>query len=147
MSQLLYKLKPAVNRKFLLLVAGILWSSVGVLLNWIALKWINNFDQIQIVATYIVGVLAGFNIAYWGFRNLAKINSLRILGYPEKVCVFAFQRWQMYFLVVFMMSLGIFMRSTTLIPKFLLAPMYVAIGFGLFISSFVYYKYLFEKKE
>jgi ATP/ADP translocase len=53
----------------------------------------------------------------------------------------------MYFLIVFMMSMGIFMRTTNFIPKYLLAPMYVAIGLALFLGSFVYYKSLFTKEN
>jgi len=144
---MLNKLKPSVNKKCLILISGIMWSGVGVLLNWIASKWLPAFEQWQIIFTYSLGLLMGLIIASFGFSKLAQKNSDRIMGYPEKVCVFAFQRWQMYILIVVMMSMGVFMRTTTLIPKYLLAPVYVAIGLALFVSSFVYYKNLFTKKE
>jgi hypothetical protein len=141
------KFKPAVKRKCLILISGIMWSSVGILLNWIASKWLLEFKQWQIAFTYLVGISAGIIIAKFGFGKLAQKNNNRIMNYPEKVCVFAFQRWQMYFLIAFMMSLGIFMRTSSLIPKYLLAPMYVGIGTALFLGSFVYYKTLFIKKK
>jgi len=144
---MILKFKPAVKRKCLILISGIMWSSVGILLNWIASKWLHEFEQWQITSTYVIGILAGIIIAKFGFSKLAKKNSDRIMGYPQKVCVFAFQRWQMYFLIAFMMSLGIFMRTTSFIPKYLLAPMYVGIGLALFIGSFGYYKSMFVKKE
>jgi len=123
-----------------------MWSGVGILLNWMAFKWLPNFEQWQIIFTYIVGILLGANIAKFGFSKLANKNSDRIMGYPETLCVFAFPRWQMYILIVIMMSMGIFMRSTNFIPKYLLAPVYVGIGLALFLSSFVYYKSVFSKK-
>lgn len=140
-------LKPAVNKKYLILISGIMWSGVGILLNYIASKWLNGFEQWQIVFTYFVGIIMGSIIAWFGFRKLARKNSNRIMEYPEKVCVFAFQRWQMYILVVIMMSMGFFMRTTNFIPKYLLAPVYVGIGLALFIGSFVYYKSFFDKKN
>jgi predicted permease len=140
-------LKPSVNKKYLILISGIMWSGVGILLNYIASKWLNGFEQWQIVFTYFVGIIMGSIIAWFGFRKLARKNSNRIMEYPEKVCIFAFQRWQMYILVVIMMSMGFFMRTTNFIPKYLLAPVYVGIGLALFFGSFVYYKSLFDKKN
>ncbi len=144
---MLNKFKPSVNKKHLILISGIMWSGVGVLLNWIASKWLPAFEQWQIIFTYSIGIVMGIIIATFGFSKLAKKNRDRIMGYPDKVCLFAFQRWQMYFLIVFMMSMGIFMRSSGFIPKYLLAPIYVGIGLALFIGSFVYYKSLFIKKN
>ncbi len=144
---MLNKFKPSVNKKCLILISGIMWSGVGVLLNWIASKWLPAFEQWQIIFTYSIGIIMGLIISSFGFSKLAKKNSDRIMEYPEKACIFGFQRWQMYILIVIMMSMGIFMRTTTFIPKYLLAPVYVAIGSALFISSFVYYKNFFLKKE
>ncbi len=144
---MLNKFKPSVSKKCLILISGIMWSGVGILLNWFAYRWVPEFHQWQIIFAYSIGILAGLIIAKFGFSKLAKKNRDRIMGYPEKVCVFAFQRWQMYFLIVVMMGMGIFMRTTNFIPKYLLAPMYVGIGLALFIGSFVYYKTLFTKEE
>jgi len=141
------RLKPSVNKKWLILISGILWSVVGVLLNWIASKWLPNFELWQITFTYVFGVLLGATISISGLNRLAGKNRDRILEYPEKVCVFAFQRWQMYILIVVMMCIGFFIRTTTFIPKYLLALVYVGIGLALFISSFVYYKSLFTEKD
>lgn len=123
-----------------------MWSGVGVLLIWIASKWFVTFDSRQMTVALITGPLLGLAIAYFGFRGLAKKNADRIQAYPQRVCIFAFQRWQMYILVLVMMSMGIFMRTTSYIPKFLLAPVYIGIGSALFLASFVYYKrYFFDE--
>ncbi|MEN8191951.1 MAG: hypothetical protein ABFS12_03985 [Bacteroidota bacterium] len=141
------KLKPAINKKWLLAVSGIMWSGVGVLLNWVAAKWLPNFELWQIISIYVFGIVISIAISNFGFNKLAEKNRDRILGYPEKVCIFAFQRWQMYLLIIVMMSMGFFMRTTDFIPKYLLAPFYVGIGLALFISSFIYYKSLFRLKD
>ena len=136
---MLKKLKPEVRRKWLIMLSGITWSGVGILLNWIAYKWFHEFNVWQIITALIIGPLFGFAIAFFGFSNLAKQNVNRIIAYPDKVCIFAFQRWKMYILIIVMMSMGVFMRSTHFIPKFLLAPVYIGIGCALFLSSFIYY--------
>jgi len=142
---MLENFKPEVDRKWLIVLSGIMWCGVGILLNWIASKWFGKFENRQIIIALTAGPLLGLIISYFGFGKLARKNIDRILNYPAKVCLFAFQRWQMYFLIVFMMSLGIYMRSSALIPKFLLAPVYIGIGTALFLSSFVYFKKIFEK--
>lgn len=137
---MLQKIKPQVNRQWLIIISGTMWSGAGLLLIWIASKWFALFESWQMILSLTAGPVLGFVIAWFGFKNLAHKNADRISVYPEKVCIFAFQRWQMYFLIVVMMSMGIFMRSTALIPKFLLAPVYIGIGSALFMASFVYYK-------
>ncbi len=135
--------KPAVSRNWLILISGILWSGTGILLIGIASKWFSLFESWQMIFALTAGPLLGLVIAWFGFKNLAHKNADRISSYPDKVCIFAFQRWQMYFLIVVMMSMGIYMRHTALIPKFLLAPVYIGIGSALFLASFVYYKKVF----
>jgi hypothetical protein len=141
------KLKPAVHKKWLIFTSGLMWSGVGILLNWFAYRWLPAFERWQVFFAYGLGTIAGVIIVKFGFGKLAVKNRNRINDYPEKVCLFAFQRWQMYILIVVMMSMGIFMRTSGLIPKYLLAPVYIGIGLALFLGSFVYYKEFFQKKE
>ena len=122
-----------------------MWSGVGFFLVQIAVKWFSKLTFWQSIFAVTLGLILGLIISYFGFSKLAKKNTIRILEYPEKVCIFAFQRWQMYVLIIIMMSMGIFMRTSSFIPKFLLAPVYIGIGSALFISSFVYYKNFFYK--
>ncbi len=138
-----HKIKPAIHKKWLIFIAGALWSGVGILLNFFVVRWLPTLNGRQIIFGYSLGIIAGLIIAKFGFGKLAAKNRDRILDYTHKVCAFAFQRWQMYFLVVFMMAMGIFMRTSGLIPKFLLAPVYIAIGLALFLGSFIYYKSFF----
>ena len=90
------------------------------------------------------GILLGLAIAFWGFSIVVRKNIKRINAYKNAVCVFAFQEWKSYVLIVVMMSIGIFLRNTTLIPRQLVAPVYVGIGLALFIDSFMYYNSFFE---
>ena len=134
------RLKPAVNRKWLIVISGLMWSSVGIFLNILAFKWLKSFNNVQLLTIIFAGLLGGSVIAYFGFGKIANKNIDRIFTYPKEVCVFAFQEWRLYILIAFMMSMGIFLRTTGLIPKFILAPMYIGIGTALFLASFNYYR-------
>ena len=136
------KLKPAVNRKWLFIISGLMWSGVGIFLNILAFGWLRDFNNMQILISVIFGLLAGLTITRFGFGNIAYKNVNRILAYPKQACIFAFQEWKSYILIVVMMSLGIFLRSKNLIPKFILAPIYIGIGTALFLASFKYYRNL-----
>lgn len=136
------KLKPAVKRKWLIIISGLMWSGVGIFLNILAFNWLKSFNNIQLFLTIIIGLLAGWVIARFGFGNIANKNINRIFAYPKEVCVFAFQEWRSYILIAVMMSMGIFLRTTGLLPKYILAPMYIGIGTALFLASFRYYRNL-----
>lgn len=136
------KLKPAVNRKWLIVISGLMWSGVGIFLNILAYNWLKSFNNNQILISIIIGIFLGLIIARFGFGNIANKNVNRILAYPKHACIFAFQEWRSYILIAVMMSMGIFLRTTGLIPKFILVPIYIGIGTALFLASFKYYRNL-----
>ena len=117
-----------------------MWSGVGTFLNILAFDWLKSFNNAQLFTIIFMGLLTGSVITHFGFGNIANKNIDRILVYPKEVCVFAFQEWKSYILIAVMMSLGIFLRTTDLISKFILAPMYIGIGTALFLASFKYYR-------
>jgi len=94
---------------------------------------------------WIPGLILALIIYQFGFSNLAKKNSRRIQNIPvEKPCIFDFQEWHSYPLVLFMIGLGITLRNFSPIPKPLLGIMYIGIGGGLGLSSLVYYLALWK---
>ena len=136
---------PRVNKNILILISGLLWSGVGILLMNIASSWFDLLTELGVVFSITGGILLGTTISYFGFSKLAKKNIDRINQYDNKVCIWAFQKWQSYILIVIMISMGIFMRKTSLVPKFILTSMYIGIGFALFTASFKYYVFLIKK--
>lgn len=134
-------LKPAVGKRHLLLLAGAIWSCAGVVLLRFALRWIAAYPGSFVLPLLAVigGLILGSMIALFGFRRIAKKNIGRILLLPERSCLFAFQKWHAYLLVVFMMSLGMFVRKTQLFPPLFLAAMYTGIGSALLGTSILYF--------
>jgi len=141
------KIKPSIDKKWLHLTAGLMWSGVGIFLCSLAYGWLVPVDIIPTLLLALSGVLLAIVIYKFGFSKLAKENIYRIIDLPaKKPCIFAFQSWTSYPLVAVMISLGIFLRTSSLIPKPYLAAMYLGIGSSLFLASFHYYHFLFEAR-
>jgi hypothetical protein len=134
---------PAARRETLVLVAGIVWSVVGLMLVSVAVSWIAQSNSSAVLPA-CGGMVGGYLIYWFAFSHLARKNLARIYAQSpqkNKVCVFAFQNIRSYFLVVIMMTMGYGMRHSG-IPKIDLAPFYIAIGVALMLSSLLYYNRL-----
>ena len=139
------KLYPAVNKIWLHLLAGVMWSGVGIMLVSLAARWLGLVLFTQEILLILAGLVLALGIYYFGFSKFALKNVNRISAYPkDRVCLFAFQKWTSYPLVLFMISLGIYLRLYSPIPKPYLAILYLGIGGGLFLSSLHYYTRVFR---
>lgn len=140
------KIKPSVEKRWLYLIAGGIWSVVGLMLCRLAYGWLRPVSWPMAVILTLFGLLLAAAIYRFGFSYFARGNIRRIANYRiEKVCVFAFQRWTSYPLVVVMISLGIFLRIYSPIPKPYLGVLYIGIGGGLFLASLLYYRLFFKE--
>ncbi len=142
---MLKKLKPSVPKIWLQLLAGLMWTAVGIFLISLAWSWISAPDVSTRWIFWFAGFFLAFMIYYFGFSKLANKNSKRIDEIPiEKPCIFAFQEWHSYPLVLFMIALGITLRIFTPIPKPLLGILYIGIGGGLGSASYHYYQSIWK---
>lgn len=137
------KLRPAIPKVYLYLLAGLMWSGVGLLLSRYAYLWMVPLPAWQFGLILVAGIALGVAIYRFGFSQLAKKNIHRISQIKNvRVCIFAFQEWHNYPLVLVMISLGLFLRVYSPVPKSLLAIMYLGIGAGLFLASIHYYLHI-----
>jgi hypothetical protein len=135
--------EPAARRETLVLVAGIVWSLVGLTLVSIAVSWLFSSPR-NVLLMVLGGATVGYAVYRFGFSHLACRNLTRIYAQSpqkDKVCVFAFQNTRSYLLVMVMMCLGYGLRHSG-IPKAYLAAIYIAIGIALMLSSLLYYNRL-----
>jgi hypothetical protein len=142
----LHKLKPAAKKFWLQLLAGLMWSGVGLMLVRIAWRWLVEVK----LSTEVLLIVAGLGLAgaiySWGFSNLAGKNIRRIEAIPnKKPCLFAFQAWTSYPLVAVMIVMGIYLRVYSSFPHQLLAIAYLGLGGSLFGSSLHYYAHLINR--
>jgi hypothetical protein len=134
--------KPTAPRWILNALSGLVWSGVGLLL----LRWVWVWLSPMPYPNWIPSALAGIGLALLagtGFSWMAKRNLLRLERLPDRPCIFAFQRWTSYPLVVFMIVLGVTLRHS-LLPRTWLAPVYLGIGGGLFLASLLYFQSLIQ---
>lgn len=135
---MLSKLKPALPQPWLKLLSGLMWSGVGIMLGRLAWGWLRPLDMSLAVLLGGAGVLLAMGIGGRGFGPLARKNLERIARLPSRPCLFAFQAWTSYPLVVVMIGMGMMLRHSS-IPKTWLSVLYLGIGGGLFLASLYYY--------
>jgi hypothetical protein len=131
------RFNPRVDKKILILIAGILWCGVGVMLISFAATWLSRYEGKGIIIYYAAGFLAAIPIHLFGFLKLADKNLARLLPLKEKRCLFSFITWKSYLVILIMMTMGITIRHSS-IPKQYLSVLYNGIGLGLFLSGIRY---------
>ena len=133
------RLKPSVPRCWLLMLAGLVWSSVGLGLWSLALHWLADVSPPWSVALGLAGLLMGLVIHRFGFSRIVRRNIERISHSAERPCLFSFQAWHSWLLVALMIAMGITLRHSPL-PRPVLAEVYSAIGTALASGSLQYYR-------
>jgi hypothetical protein len=114
-----------------------------------SVSWLSTFSGNTQLVFGITGIFAAMPIHYFGFLKLADKNLKRLLPMTEKKCIFSFMTWKSYLIVPIMVSMGIFLRHSSL-PKQFLSVIYNGIGLGLFLSGTRYFSFfvkLLKAKE
>jgi len=127
-------------KKYLLLISGVMWIAVGIMLLLMASHWLGDLHASHPGIIIISGVAAGLAVSFFGFASIVNKNIQRIQSMEPRVSIFAFQAWHSYLLIIIMMSMGVLVRHSGLIPMILKTPGYFTIGTALSISSFKYFK-------
>jgi len=135
----LTKLKPAVPKYWLIALAGLMWSVVGVMLCRLAYIWLSPIPWQQAIPMEALGIIISLAVYRYKFSKIAIKNIDRLCLLKDKSCLFAFQAWYAYLIILVMISLGIALRHSP-IPKPYLAVIYTAIGGALFLASFHFFR-------
>ena len=126
-------------------LAGLMWSVVGVALCHLAYVWLKAVPWSRALPLGLLGVASALVAYRYGFLKIALKNIDRLCLLTEKPCIFAFQAWRSYLIIVFMIALGIALRSSP-IPRHILAVIYTTIGGALFLSSLHFYRRIWTVK-
>jgi hypothetical protein len=138
---------PSVRKEILILLAGTIWSITGLVLIVVAISWSMEEKKITPFLPLAIGIVGGIIVGQFGFSRLSRKNIRRISDeYNDKkeVCLFAFQSWRSYLIILIMVTLGYILRHS-FIPHIYLSPIYMAIGLGLLIAGFFYFKSYSQK--
>ncbi len=131
--------KPSAPKHILLFAAGLLWSLVGGMLCFKGYQWLAAGSFERMVLLEFGGGLAAIAAAKLWFSKIAGRNIERLDTLSGKQCFFAFQPWKSYFIIIFMVLLGMTLRQSP-VPRSVLAVIYTVVGGALFLSSFLYYR-------
>ena len=135
------KWKPAVPKSGLLFLAGIIWLSIGFMMDTIAYSWLISENARSALLILSTGFVLALLFHHFGFLRIVDRNLGRILPMEGRRCIFSFMPWKSYVLVMVMILGGFLLRHSSL-PKAYLALIYLAIGTALMLSSVRYLRYL-----
>lgn len=136
----LKRFTPSVDKKILVLLAGMMWCGVGIMLVSFAVSWLSVNTVREQLLFYSTGFLAAMPIHHFGFLRIADKNLNRLLPLTEKRCLFSFMTWRNYLIVLVMVSMGIALRHSA-ISKLYLSVLYNGIGLALFLSGIRYFRF------
>lgn len=142
-------LTPVVDKKILVLLAGIMWCGVGVMLIRYAVVWLWTSNWKEQELFYAVGFLTAIPIHQFGFQKIADKNLNRLLPITKRMSIFSFITVRSYFIILIMVAMGIALRHSS-IPKRYLSVVYNGIGLALILSGIKYLRSfikLLSKKE
>jgi len=130
---------PAVERRWLFGIAGVVWAIAGVILLGWSIVWLGATDLAAGIGLGALGIAAAFVAGYYGFSRIVLRNIDRIESMPDRACAFSFQAWRSYLVMAFMIALGVVLRHSAF-PKLALAVVYLTIGGALIYASLHYHR-------
>jgi len=136
--------KPGIPKQYLLLVAAFIWTFAGGMLLY------RGFSTLQVISTQTIleeggCIMTGLLFYKFMFSGISLKHIRRILNIQiERPCFFSFFNWRSYFMMSFMITLGVTLRLSGLIPIVYLSLFYIAMGTPLLISAIRFYYYAFK---
>ena len=130
-----------VSKPVLFFTAGLLWLIAGVNILRIGIGAFAACLQQGKVSVPLI--LLGALLIFFGFsmmfRKIVKKHHKRILGYPEqKQSIFRCFDRKGYLLMIFMMTLGITLRASNLLPTVFFAVFYNGLGAALCFGGLMF---------
>jgi len=135
---LLQALVPRIPKRFLLFVAAMVWTFAGGMLLFRGLMLFRGSEHYWL--RLIISITGGFLFYRFLFSRISKKHTTRIRGLShERPCLFSFFNIKSYILMSIMITAGITLRKSGIIPQDYLSVLYVTMGIPLFISAFRFY--------
>jgi hypothetical protein len=132
-------LKPAVSKRTLLFIAAGVWTFAGSMLMFKGYKMLDTTGRFLWLKLLVV-LLGGIAFYLKLFSKLSLKHTLRILGLKvSHPCLFSFFNFKSYLVMIFMISMGITLRTTGWIPFPYLAFLYLMMSVPLLLSSVRFY--------
>jgi hypothetical protein len=138
-SAFLSKYRPAVPKRFLLLIAGLAWTFAGGMLFGRGSAWLLRHGD-RLVLRYSVALAAGLVFFALLFSRISRKHIRRIRAIETaRPSVFSFFDRKSYVMMAFMIAGGILLRALNLIEPSILYTFYVCMGTPLLLSALRFY--------
>ena len=140
-------MKYGVNRQFLLITAGIVWIIAGANILRIGIvTWINSTQDWMFKIGEATVVFLLFFVFI--FRKLYYKHTRRIEEKKEdKNCPFSFFDVKSWIMMVFMIALGITIRSLHLLPDSFISVFYTGLSIVLILTGILFIRYWWQKRK
>lgn len=126
---------PRCNKRSLLLIAGFVWMFAGGMVSKLGFEVLFT-SSIHPFISLIVATITFYIFFNFIFIKLVKKHKNRIYEKEQdKLCLFSFFDVKSYIIMIFMMGLGITIRSINSINPLCWAAVYIGIGLALFSSG------------
>lgn len=129
-----FKQKSSIPKKYLILIAGVVWIFAGIMVIETGLPLFINQGRYVFSVFLAVSVFAVFY--FFIFSKLVEKHTIRISkDNRKKMFVMEFFDKKSYLIMVVMILGGITIRRFSLLPAFFIGFFYVGIGLALFSSG------------
>ena len=148
MIKFLEKIKPGVQKRTLLMIAGCAWSIAGGILisrSLIHLIGVNHLLAMELG----IGIVFGSFFYLLLFARISKKHITRInLIEIDNPCFFSFFNFRSYLLMAIMISGGITLRLSGLVNPEIIYTFFLCMGIPLLVSAWrFFYSYAKNKKS
>lgn len=133
-----------VNKKYLLLIAGLVWGFAGYnILRIGIIEYRDNINIINIIFSIAVYIMFQSFI----FGKMVRKHTMRIKGYEEdKQYFYKFFDKKGYLIMAFMITFGIGLRASGMLPEVFIAVFYTGLGTSLFTAGILFLINFFQVK-
>ncbi len=139
---------PKVKQNTLILLTGFIWLYASIMLLKRAYSWVDIITASQLYIGLLIALPLGIIKIYFIFRKLTLKNIKRIQSFKEnKISIWEFHITKDKILIVLMIVMGIALRHSPYIPKFVLFPIYLGIGIAMFYVWGLYLKTFLKVKK
>jgi hypothetical protein len=141
--KLLKYLKPGIPQRYLLLMGALAWTCAGTILLYKGFTVLLSF-QVFPVVEFILSIITGVLFYVFLFSKISLKHTERIFHLTiEYPCMFSFFNFRSYILMGTMITGGIMLRKSGIVPSDILLIIYFMMGIPLFLSSFRFYNGFF----
>ncbi|HUX42057.1 MAG TPA: hypothetical protein VMV83_12905 [Rectinemataceae bacterium] len=139
LALLMHRFKPGVPKRYLLLAAGLAWTTAGLILGLRGMLWVIGHDSF-VPVHFLIAVTLGlvfFQLVFAkvSLKHITRIHALDIV----RPSLFAFFDAKGYVMMALMISLGIFLRRSHIVASEILYNFYVFMGTPLIVSALRFY--------